>query len=86
MKALVKLAISSQEILLKPEGCGRIGKTCNEQSGIGLAIFYISIYMLALGSGSMEPALATLGAEQFDEVDPEENRSKSKFSATSMLL
>ncbi|GAA0143896.1 hypothetical protein Leryth_015498 [Lithospermum erythrorhizon] len=77
--ALVILSISSQEILLKPEGCGKIGKTCDEHSGIGLAIFYISIYLLALGSGSIEPALATLGAEQFDEEDPEENRSKSKF-------
>ncbi|KAL8500379.1 hypothetical protein ACS0TY_020106 [Phlomoides rotata] len=76
---LVLLSLATQEFLLEPEGCGKIGNVCNEPSPAKVASFYISIYLLALGSGAIEPALATLGADQFDEEDAEENKSKSAF-------
>ncbi|KAK4476511.1 hypothetical protein RD792_015667 [Penstemon davidsonii] len=76
---LVLLSLSTQVFMLEPRGCGKIGETCNQLSPTKLASFYISIYLLALGSGAIEPALAALGADQFDEEDPAEKKSKSAF-------
>lgn len=44
-----------------------------------MALFYISIYLVAIGNGAPEPALAALGADQFDEEDPDERLSRSSF-------
>ncbi|KAL0425840.1 UNVERIFIED_CONTAM: protein NRT1/ PTR FAMILY 7.3 [Sesamum radiatum] len=76
---LVLLSVSTQEFMLEPKGCGKIGEMCNQPSPAKLASFYVSVYLLALGSGAIEPALATLGADQFDEEDSEENKSKTRF-------
>lgn len=65
--------------MLEPKGCGTIGDICNAKTWGEFAVFYVSIYLLALGSGAMEPALATFGADQFDEEDTEENQSKTAF-------
>lgn len=73
------LSLLTQAFMLEPEGCGKLGELCKPQSQVEVAMFYLSIYLLALGSGSIEPALATLGADQFDEEDPEESCSKTKF-------
>lgn len=73
------LSLSTQEFMLEPKGCGKIGDVCNQPSPPKVACFYISVYLLALGSGAIEPAMATLGADQFDEEDPEENKSKTAF-------
>lgn len=73
------LSLSTQEFMLEPKGCGKIGAICNQPSPAKVACFYISVYLLALGSGAIEPAMATLGADQFDEDDPEENKSKTAF-------
>ncbi|EEF50356.1 Nitrate/chlorate transporter, putative [Ricinus communis] len=73
------LSFSTHRFLLKPHGCGTIGVLCEPHAPIEVAMFYLSIYLIALGSGSPEPALATFGADQFDEEDPMENRSKKTF-------
>lgn len=79
LQGLVLLSLSTQLFMLEPEGCGTIGSVCDQPSPAKVASFYISIYLLALGSGAIEPALATLGADQFDEEDPQENKSKTSF-------
>lgn len=42
-------------------------------------MFYISIYMVALGNGGYQPNIATFGADQFDEEDSKEGYSKVSF-------
>ena len=42
-------------------------------------MFYISIYLIALGNGACESVLATFAADQFDEEDPAEKQSKTSF-------
>ncbi|KAJ7962163.1 Protein nrt1 ptr family 7.3 [Quillaja saponaria] len=76
---LATLSLTTHWFLLEPRGCGKIGSLCEPHPPIQLAIFYISIYLIALGNGAPEPALATFGADQFDEEDPEENKSKNSF-------
>ncbi|KAF8379288.1 hypothetical protein HHK36_028721 [Tetracentron sinense] len=76
---LAMLSVSTYLFLLQPRGCGKIGFPCDSHSPLEVAIFYISIYLIALGNGASEPSLATFGADQFDEEDTEEKRSKVSF-------
>ncbi|XP_017971956.1 PREDICTED: protein NRT1/ PTR FAMILY 7.2 isoform X1 [Theobroma cacao] len=76
---LVALSLVTQLFLLKPQGCGKLGQLCEPHSPAEIAIFYVAIYLIALGNGAPEPALAAFGADQFDEEDDEEKQSKNSF-------
>lgn len=76
---MVSLSLSTQLFLVRPHGCGKIGDTCEPHKPFETALFYTSIYLIALGNGAPEPALAAFGSDQFDEDDPTERRSKTSF-------
>lgn len=42
-------------------------------------MFYLSIYLIALGNGGYQPNIATFGADQFDEEHSKESYSKVAF-------
>ncbi|KAJ6706002.1 hypothetical protein OIU79_010625 [Salix purpurea] len=46
---------------------------------MAVSLFYLSIYLIALGNGGYQPNIATFGADQFDEDDPREGYSKVAF-------
>lgn len=79
IQGLIALSLTTQAFMLQPKGCGRIGELCDAHSRTEIAIFYVSIYLIALGNGGAEPALATFGADQFDEEDPQEKQAKTTF-------
>ncbi|CAN6280193.1 unnamed protein product [Urochloa humidicola] len=76
---LVILSLASWFLLVKPSGCGGVDSRCAEPSAPGVALFYLSTYMIAFGNGGYQPSIATLGSDQFDETDPLEARSKVAF-------
>ncbi|OVA20864.1 Proton-dependent oligopeptide transporter family [Macleaya cordata] len=76
---LILLSISSWLFLIKPVGCGDGELLCVSPSSVGVAIFYVSIYLIAFGYGGYQPAIATFGADQFNELDPKEKQSKAVF-------
>ncbi|TYG77652.1 hypothetical protein ES288_D03G211800v1 [Gossypium darwinii] len=76
---LVSLSLSSYLFLIKPKGCGDEETKCGSQSGFEIALFYLSIYLVALGNGGYQPNIATFGADQFDENDLKEGHSKVAF-------
>ncbi|XXG67372.1 hypothetical protein AAC387_Pa06g0733 [Persea americana] len=76
---LAVLSLSTHFFLLKPHGCGKSGFLCDSHSSLEIAIFYLSIYLVALGNGASEPSLATFGSDQFDEEDALEKRLKTSF-------
>ena len=43
------------------------------------AALYISLYIVALGTGGIKPNVSAFGADQFDESDPEDRREKTSF-------
>ncbi|CAI9783244.1 unnamed protein product [Fraxinus pennsylvanica] len=61
--------------LLKPRACGD-EKTSWNQSSWDVSLFYVPIYIIALGNGAN---IATFGADQFDEEDVKEGHSKVSF-------
>ncbi|CAN6246340.1 unnamed protein product [Urochloa humidicola] len=76
---LVILSLASWFLLVKPSGCGGVDSRCAEPSAAGVALFYLSTYMIAFGNGGYQPSIATFGSDQFDETDPKETRSKVAF-------
>lgn len=76
---LVILSLASWFLLVKPTGCGDVETHCDPPSTAGVALFYLSTYMIAFGNGGYQPSIATLGSDQFDETDPNEARSKVAF-------
>ncbi|XP_021756477.1 protein NRT1/ PTR FAMILY 7.3-like [Chenopodium quinoa] len=76
---LALLSLSSYLFLLKPRGCGDELTPCNSHSGFHVALFYISLYMVALGNGGYQPNIASFGADQFDVEHPKERHSKISF-------
>lgn len=73
------LSLSTYIFLLKPKGCGDEKFPCGDHSDFEITLFYISIYLIALGNGGYQPNIATFGADQFDEEDPKEAHSKIAF-------
>ena len=73
------LSLSSYFLLVKPAGCGDGHDFCDPHTSAESGIFYLSIYLVALGNGGYQPNIATFGADQFDEEDPEEAHSKISF-------
>ncbi|XP_057850671.1 protein NRT1/ PTR FAMILY 7.2 isoform X1 [Cryptomeria japonica] len=76
---LVLLALSSQLLLLKPSGCGDGTLNCENGTPAAVGLFYLSIYLVALGNGGYQPSIATFGADQFDEEDETEAKLKVAF-------
>ncbi|CAN6974682.1 unnamed protein product [Brassica rapa subsp. trilocularis] len=76
---LSSLSLSSYMFLIKPRGCGNEVTPCSTHSTMEITMFYLSIYLIALGNGGYQPNIATFGADQFDEEHPKEGYSKIAF-------
>ncbi|XP_061368644.1 protein NRT1/ PTR FAMILY 7.3-like [Gastrolobium bilobum] len=76
---LVSLSLSSYLALLRPKGCGNETIQCGKPSSLVMGMFYLSIYLIALGNGGYQPNIATFGADQFDEEHSMEGYSKVAF-------
>ncbi|XP_023530360.1 protein NRT1/ PTR FAMILY 7.1-like [Cucurbita pepo subsp. pepo] len=73
------LSLTTNLFLLNPPGCGNDVLDCVPSSIKGVTIFYLSIYLIALGYGGHQPTLATFGADQFDESNKKEANAKPTF-------
>ncbi|XP_078438391.1 protein NRT1/ PTR FAMILY 7.3-like [Wolffia australiana] len=76
---LAMLSLSSYYLLVKPSGCGDGHKPCDPLPSAAVNMFYLSIYLVALGNGGYQPNIATFGADQFDEEDTREAYFKVSF-------
>lgn len=76
---MISLSLSSYLFLVKPTGCGDEKTPCGSHSTIHVSLFYVSIYLIALGNGGYQPTIATFGSDQFDEDHPKESHSKVAF-------
>ena len=81
------LTIQAHSPKLKPAPCNVFDPTaiCEKLTGGHKALLFISLYLLAIGSGGLKAGLPTHGADQFEEKDPKEVRQMSSFF-NSLLL
>ncbi|CAI9118104.1 OLC1v1019622C1 [Oldenlandia corymbosa var. corymbosa] len=55
------------------------GINCKKANTLQLAVYFCSLYTLAIGTGGTKPNISTIGADQFDEYDPKEKLHKLSF-------
>ncbi|KAL5550119.1 hypothetical protein UlMin_000295 [Ulmus minor] len=69
------LTLSASVNGLKPS-CDKTG--CHP-TGTESAVFFIALYLIALGTGGIKPCVSSFGADQFDDTDETEREKKSSF-------
>lgn len=56
-----------------------ISENCPEAKGYRALIFFIALYLVALGSGSLKPNIITHGADQFRKEDSKQSKKLSTY-------
>ncbi|KMZ68521.1 putative peptide transporter [Zostera marina] len=69
------LTLSASVKALRPSCSNAVCDPTNLQT----TIFFVALYMIALGTGGIKPCVSSFGADQFDENDESEKKSKSSF-------
>ena len=64
---------------LRPQECNPDSNLCEKASKLQIGIFYFALYVLAVGTGGTKPNISTIGADQFDDFDPNEKIQKASF-------
>lgn len=80
-QGLVLVTVQAHSKHLHPTYCGK--STCIE-GGIAVML-YLSLCLLALGTGGVRGALFALGADQFNDKDPEEAKAIASYFNWIML-
>ncbi|MCO5568476.1 hypothetical protein L7F22_022175 [Adiantum nelumboides] len=82
---LVGLSLSVTVHALKPANCvATAAVACPEASTVQVAVFFVSMYVIALGSGGYLPAFTALGADQFESDIQKTNFFGWLFFATNV--
>ncbi|MED6213968.1 hypothetical protein PIB30_098566 [Stylosanthes scabra] len=55
------------------------GEECIEAKGFQAMIFFVAIYLVALGSGCVKPNMIAHGADQFDQENPKQLKKLSSY-------
>ncbi|WOL14197.1 protein NRT1/ PTR FAMILY 8.3-like [Canna indica] len=71
------LTLSASIPAFKPPAC--VGSICPEASVYQYAVFFVGLYLIALGTGGIKPCVSSFGADQFDDTDPRERVKKGSF-------
>lgn len=67
---------------LKPPSCGKhvTYLDCDKRAtSFQVGIFYCALYIVAFGTGGTKPNISTMGADQFDDFEPNERAQKLTF-------
>ncbi|XP_028800427.1 protein NRT1/ PTR FAMILY 4.4-like [Neltuma alba] len=77
----ILLAIQAHVPKLRPPKCRMMdhGSLCEEAKGYKASIFFLALYLMALGSGCLKPNIISHGADQFRKEDPSQSRKLSTF-------
>ncbi|KAM3705603.1 hypothetical protein ACJW31_03G092700 [Castanea mollissima] len=71
------LTLSASISALKPAEC--VGSMCPSATSGQYAVFFIGLYLVALGTGGVKPCIWPFGPDQFDDTNPNERAKKGAF-------
>ncbi|XP_065855473.1 protein NRT1/ PTR FAMILY 8.3-like [Euphorbia lathyris] len=71
------LTLSASVPALKPAVCE--GSLCPPATPAQYGVFFLGLYLIALGTGGIKPCVSSFGADQFDDTDPKERVKKGSF-------
>lgn len=74
---MATLTLSASVPALKPPPC--LESICPDASLSQYAIFFLGLYLIALGTGGIKPCVSSFGADQFDDTDSAERVKKGSF-------
>nr|DAD27144.1 TPA_asm: hypothetical protein HUJ06_028612 [Nelumbo nucifera] len=65
---------------LRPPPCNTtLSRKCEEANGFQMGILYLSLYLIALGTGGLKSSVSGFGSDQFDEKDKKEMTQMTYF-------
>ncbi|XP_030461697.1 protein NRT1/ PTR FAMILY 4.4-like [Syzygium oleosum] len=82
LSGFILLSIQAHLQSLRPPKCNMNdaqGSHCEEASGYRALIFYVSLCLVALGSGCLKPNIISHGADQFRREDSKQSRRLSSY-------
>ncbi|CAI9764523.1 unnamed protein product [Fraxinus pennsylvanica] len=81
LSGFILLSVQAHLPQLKPPKCNMVtdGDNCVEAKGFKSLIFLIALYLVALGSGCVKPNMIAHGADQFNQIDPNQSNKLSKY-------
>ncbi|XP_039684540.1 protein NRT1/ PTR FAMILY 8.3 isoform X2 [Medicago truncatula] len=62
---------------LKPAEC--LGSLCPPAAPMQYFVFYLGLYIIALGTGGVKACVLSFGADQFDDTDSKESAKKASY-------
>ncbi|RRT77509.1 hypothetical protein B296_00001404 [Ensete ventricosum] len=74
------LTVSTSLPRLRPPPCDASATSrCQRASGFQMGIFYLSLYLIALGTGGLKSSVSGFGTDQFDDKDEKEKSQMAYF-------
>ncbi|TKV97229.1 hypothetical protein SEVIR_9G480700v4 [Setaria viridis] len=77
LKGMAALTLSASVPSFMPPQC--VGSVCPQPTLPQYLIYFVGLYMIALGAGGIKPCVSSFGADQFDDTDPVEKTKKGAF-------
>lgn len=83
-QGFILLTVQAHFPQLRPPQCNMIseGDLCVQAKGLKAMIFYVALYLVALGSGCLKPNIISQGADQFAKDDPNHSKKLSTYFNT----
>ncbi|KAL1534945.1 protein NRT1/ PTR FAMILY 4.3-like [Salvia divinorum] len=81
LSGLILLSVQAHLPQLKPPQCDMLNESaqCEEAKGFQALIFFVALYLVALGSGCLKPNMITHGADQFNQKDEKQSKKLSSY-------
>ncbi|GFZ09699.1 major facilitator superfamily protein [Actinidia rufa] len=82
LTGFILLSVQAHLPQLRPPHCNMMsvrGDLCPEAKGYKALIFYVALYLVALGSGCLKPNIISHGADQFRKEDSNQSKKLSTY-------
>ncbi|KAL5982819.1 hypothetical protein ACLOJK_016896 [Asimina triloba] len=81
LSGFILLSVQAHLPQLRPPKCNMVtdGQQCIEAEGFKASIFFVALYLVALGSGCLKPNMISHGGDQFSKEDPKQSKKLSTY-------